>query len=309
MLIYMYFLNGKSLIASGHKAVITLTILLAMFSITGPSGSAASARDNDWYREHGVTVINPTNSAPLSFQGVNGDPKGYLIDIWKKWSDKTGIPVTFQFEEWAKTIPLVADGEYDIHGGLFINDERAKSLDFSRSFHELESALLVKAEYDADLSTIYDTYIVGVLKGGYTEYFLRKNKINITVKKFSTNEDIAKALANDTIQAAAGDHPVLGFEVGKKGGGHGLIVKQILFTKNIHGAVTKGNRVLLNLMNQGFSDISMAEYKNIASHWFVFHAKKTEWVRYGLIAVTILFIAVITSILLGRSKAGLDFEE
>lgn len=309
MLIYMYSLNSRPFIAIGHKAVITLALLLAMFSITRPSGSAASARDNDWYREHGVTVVNPPNSAPLSFQGVNGAPKGYLIDIWKKWSNKTGIPVEFKFEEWTKSLTLVASGEYDIHGGLFVNEERTQFLDFTMSFHELESALLVKAEYDADLSTIYDTYTVGILKNGYTEYFFRKNNINLTVKKFPTYSDIAKALADDTIQAAAGDHPVLGFEIGKKGSGHGLIVKQILFTKTIHGAAARGNTVLLNLMDQGFSDITMAEYKNIASHWFVFHAKKIEWVRYGLIAATILFIATIISILLGRSKAGLDFEE
>ncbi len=305
----MQSLNNRLHIAIVHTPVIMLVILMAMMSAAVSSTDAAPKRDNAWYFAHGVTVVNPPNSAPLSFQGINGEPKGYLIDIWKKWSDKTGIPVTFRFEEWAKTIPLVANSECDIHGGLFINEERAKFLDFSMSFHELESALLVKIEYDTDLSTIYDTYTVGILENGYTEYFFRKNKINLTVKKFPTNGGIAKALADNTIQAAAGDHPVLGFEVGKKGSGHGLIVKQILFTKTIHGAVTKGNTVLLNLMDQGFSDITIAEYRNIASHWFVFHAKKTEWIRYGLIAATVLFIATMIAILLGRSKAGLDFEE
>jgi len=300
--------HSHTLGAPIHKtlvAVIFMTVILMISSI----GEAATKRDAAWYAKHGVTIVTPTNSAPLSFQGMDGNPKGYVIDIWGKWSNKTGIPVKFRFAEWTDTLDLVASGECDIHSGLYINEKRAQFLDFSMPFHELESALLVKKKYDANLATIYETYTVGVLEEGYTEYFIRKNKLKIKVKTFPAIDDIAKALANDTIQAAAGDHPILIFEIGKRGSGHELIVKQILFTKTIHGAVTKGNTTLLELVDQGLSDITIAEYKNIASHWFVFHAKKIDWFRYGLFGGAILFVATMIAILLGRSKAGLDFEE
>jgi len=46
--------------------------------------SNAFAKDTDWYREHGVIIVNPPDSAPMSFLRINGEPKGYIINLWRK---------------------------------------------------------------------------------------------------------------------------------------------------------------------------------------------------------------------------------
>ncbi|NDV19933.1 transporter substrate-binding domain-containing protein [Pseudodesulfovibrio sp. JC047] len=264
--------------------------------------AAATAKDMAWYRDHGVTVVNPPNSAPLSFLGINGTPKGYLIDIWKKWSEKTAIPVHFEFAQWDKTLTGVAQGTYDIHGGLFMSETRSAFLDFCIPFHEIQSALLVTKNNDVALSRLYSTFTVGVLKKGYTEDFIRKAHPTLKVSQFTAISDMRHALANETIQAAAGNHPILGFELRKLEKGQDILVKQILFKRNIHGAVAKGNTPLLTVVDQGFSDITPAEYKNIANHWFVLQTRKIDWFRYALTAGAILFIATMIAVLLGRGS-------
>nr|WP_321513278.1 transporter substrate-binding domain-containing protein [uncultured Pseudodesulfovibrio sp.] len=305
----MQSLQNTTPTAITRRIGIALTIFMAALLMSTAPGFAAPKRSADWYIKHGVSIASPTNSAPISFLGMNGQPKGVLIDVWVKWSEKTGIPVRFRFERWAKTLELVANGECDFHGGLFINDERITYLDFSTPLHELESALIVSRKNDTDVQTIYNNYTIGVLDKGHTEYFLRTNKKNLKIIKFPTDGDVAQALFLGQIQAAAGDHPILGYEIGKKGKGHELVVKEILFKHSLHAAVAKGNSTLLALIDEGLSNITPAEYKNITNHWFVFHAENIDWFQYGFIAVTILFIATMIAIFIGRSKAGLYSEE
>ncbi|QJB55978.1 transporter substrate-binding domain-containing protein [Pseudodesulfovibrio sp. zrk46] len=269
-------------------AIAIVAALLLTCSTTG----VALAKDFEWYREHGVTIVNPPGAAPMSFQGLNGQPKGYIVDVWKKWSEKTGIPVFFRFAPWPQTLRMVKDGEVDLHGGLFRNDERAAYLDFSRPYHELKSALLVSRDKDTKLDKIYANYAIGVLDKGYAEYFLRKEHPEAKLVPLDTIAEIAEALVAGKIEALAGDHPVMGYEVGNLGHSNKLIVKTILYTQFLHAATAKGNETLIKLVDQGFSEFSTTEHELLGERWFVTEAEETHWLRDTILILAILLSGV-----------------
>jgi len=53
-----------------------------------------------------------------------------MIDLWRLWSEKTGIAIDFQAAIWEDTLTKVGSGDVGAHAGLFFNKERDKFLDY-----------------------------------------------------------------------------------------------------------------------------------------------------------------------------------
>ena len=77
--------------------------------------------------------------APQTFLDANGQPVGIFIDVWRLWSQKTGINITFIPGNWNDSIENLKNGKADIHSGLFYSDSRAEWIGFSRSFYGVGS--------------------------------------------------------------------------------------------------------------------------------------------------------------------------
>lgn len=290
-----------------HFRIHICALLLLMLCTV--AGAEAAARDADWYRQNGVVVVNPPGAAPMSFLGLNGQPKGYIIDLWSKWSRKTGIPVTFEFAPWAETLSMVREGKADFHGGLFINDERSKNIDFSQPYHTLKAALLVPKEFDAEPGTIYSQYAIGVLKKGYAEYYLRSRYPKARVKTYETSAHVAQGLARNEIRAVLGDHPILGYEIGKLGLGKEMMVKSIVYKQPLHAGVKKGNTTLTNLINEGLDAIDKREAQTLLDRWFVEEVSTSDWIGSTLIIIALILCLLFTLYGFGREWRKRTFKE
>lgn len=264
--------------------LLTLTLLMM-----AAEGIAAS---KEWYREHGVVVINPPDSAPMSFRGLNGQPSGYIIDVWQKWSDETRIPVTFRFAPWAETLEMMRTGEADIHGGIFFNEERETYMDFSAPYHALPAALIINKSDDADWKTIMESYTIGVLAKGYAQFFIRKNYPKAILKLYPSGRAIAEGFVKGEVMGIAGDHPIMGYEVGRLGYAKELIVKKVLYTEYLHGTTTKGRSDLLEIVNEGLAAIDEDEHDKIFKRWFVNDPVKSDWTSEILLAVVVLLVGL-----------------
>ncbi|MBT7759131.1 MAG: transporter substrate-binding domain-containing protein, partial [Rhodospirillaceae bacterium] len=109
------------------------------------------------------------------FRNKDGQADGLIIDIWRLWSERTGIAVDFKAASWAETLAMVGDGTADAHAGLFFNDERDKYLEYGTSLTETDTHFFVHKDLPGivgveDLAA----YKVGVLSGDFVEGFLRK---------------------------------------------------------------------------------------------------------------------------------------
>ena len=44
---------------------------------------------------------------PFQFQNENGEPAGLIIDLWRLWSERTGIEIDFRAATWDETLRMV----------------------------------------------------------------------------------------------------------------------------------------------------------------------------------------------------------
>ena len=71
-----------------------------------------------------VSVAYCVDCVPFHFSDEHGQPAGMIIDMWRLWSEKTGVALDFKPAQWSETLKMVAAGEADVHAGLFFNRHR-----------------------------------------------------------------------------------------------------------------------------------------------------------------------------------------
>ena len=64
-----------------------------------------------------LIISHTTDILPTQFVDEEGRSSGYLIDLWKLWSEKVGVEVEFHPHIWEESVRVVRDGEADIHSG------------------------------------------------------------------------------------------------------------------------------------------------------------------------------------------------
>ena len=121
------------------------------------SGTPSTASD-------AVIIAISRNFPPFSMINTNGEPTGYLIDLWQEWAKLTHTPIEFRVTNWSDTLSGLIAGYADIHSGLFINPERETWLSFSVPFIKVDTAIYFKPGKPPSSLEKLTVKIVGVLK-------------------------------------------------------------------------------------------------------------------------------------------------
>ena len=62
-----------------------------------------------------ITIAVSTDSVPFHFIDDQGRPSGIIVDMWRLWSQKTGVEIEFKSAPLNETIAMVRDGRADAH--------------------------------------------------------------------------------------------------------------------------------------------------------------------------------------------------
>jgi len=86
-----------------------------------------------------ISIAYSKDSVPFHFSDESGQPAGIIIDLWRLWSEKTGIAIDFRVADWDETLSMVGSGAANAHAGLFFNKERDKFLDYGAALTKTDT--------------------------------------------------------------------------------------------------------------------------------------------------------------------------
>ena len=216
-----------------------------------------------------LTVVYRLDSAPLQFRNEQGQPDGLFIDLWKLWSDKSGIAVRFVGAYNKEAQRLLQEGQADVLAGLFANSRREAFLDFSRPVLKATYYIYVRDS----LSTIRDLedlkgHLVGVTAGSFHEDFLRSRYPELPLMLYPGYEELFSAVAGGEVDAIVTQPIYLQHSYFKHGFRVGLRrLQPPLYERVYRAAVKKGRKDLLDLIDQGLSRITGEERAAISERW------------------------------------------
>ena len=209
--------------------------------------------------------------APFGFQDESShEYVGFDIDIIRAIAAAQGQEVTIKNLNFDGLIPALQTGDLDIAiSDMTINEDRAKTVDFTDSYYKAGLSMVVRAD-ETRIHTFDDLrgLRVGVTIGS-TGAEVARGIPGADLHEFSTISDAFLDLYNGGVDAVVNDTPVDEYYVENKGRGIAKVVPAQINQEDLGIAVKKGNAELLGQLNAGLRTIKEnGTYAEIYRKWF-----------------------------------------
>ena len=268
------------------KAITAISIILLL------GGPALAESLEERLQQRGLDVACSYGAQPLCFKDLDGEPQGVIIDVWKAWSNKTGIPVRLVLSSWQEAMQSTLDGRTDVLASLIKDAERRERFDFSKPMFKIETVLIAKAESGNDEDFFAREGVVGVIKATFGEKLHGIFRPGGKMKAYIDADSLLKAFSEGEVDGMITYLPsfiMLNSQL-ERPIRHEIVA--VLDQSEICMAVRKGNEQLIEVINKGLSRISDRERKIILNRWFVRDqtGESSGWTRYRLLGILLLAV-------------------
>lgn len=226
-----------------------------------------------------VTIANSVDSVPFHYNDEEGRPVGMLVDLWKLWSEKTGIEIEFKSSAWPGTLSAVRDGEADIHAGCFYSEERDEYLDYATTLRSCDTHFFFHDSIFG-LKTLDDLigFKIGVIEEDSAVDYLNRDLPGATLAEYPNNEALFDAVERGEVRVFVYDTPAVLYYMSKRGLMHRFRYHsdRPLYTSDFYAAVRAGNSMLVEEINRGMQMITAEERAEIERKWMWSSQAKTK---------------------------------
>jgi len=240
-----------------YRALLCLVVLLKAFGALASSNGATSLR-----------VVTDNNYPPYVISNADGQPEGYVVDLWRLWERKTGVPVEFKAMQWARAQRAMHDGQADVIDMIFRTPVREQLYDYSQPY----ATLPVNIYVDASIHGVREAkelagFTVGVQRGDACVDKLA----SLGIYNMAPYADYAGILA----AAQAGEVKMFCMDEAPANYYLYLHREQLRFAEafqlyegQFHWAVNKGDHASFALVNRGMALITTEEREALHKKWF-----------------------------------------
>lgn len=292
-----------SLVRSCRLLFLALATLLPLCSI---AGSAAAPK-----LPAAVAVVIDDNYPPYVFRDAGGTLTGYLVDRWKLWESKTGVPVDLQGSDWATAQRRMSRQQAAVIDTIFRTPERERTLDFSPPYETIPVSIFTHASIGGivDAMTLQG-FLVGVKAGDACATKLTSLGIS-TLQMFASYEALVRGAVGGKVRVFCLDEPPANYLLYLNHAEHLFNKAFTLYTGEFHRAVQKGDSATLALLQKGFASISPDEERALRQKWMGTPLILSPFARYlgyallvGTLIGSLLLIWVLTLRRLVRQRTS-----
>jgi PAS domain S-box-containing protein len=248
------------------------TILVLVIGLCASEIQATTSEDSSDASVQKLIIAISRDTVPFHFIDEKGHPAGIIADLWRLWSQKTGIAVEFKSAPWNETLAMVRDGRVDVHAGLNYNKERDEFFDFSSKWTNSDSYVFFhNTIVGIDAIDDLKPFRVGILKGAHEASILRSKLSTGTLIEFPGQDELYDAVKRGDIKVFADIQQTAKYFLSKRKILHeyNLIVENPLGKNAFYPAVREGNARISALIERGFQSISDQERAKIERTWIL----------------------------------------
>ena len=242
-----------------------------------------------------LRVITDDNYPPYLFREDDGTPTGYLVDYWKLWERKTGVPVELIATRWEDAQKRLLAGDADVIDMIFRTPAREPLFDFSSQPYADLQVNIYSDTHIAGITGVDDLkgFRVGVQAGDACIEKLTEQGVARLITYANYAELIAAVQRRDIHLFCLDQYPAH-FYLDKLGLNDTVRKLFTLYTGQFHRAVAKGRPDVLQLVAQGDGAITDEERRTLTDKWFgqalhgsVQHGPSILWIG-GMVATVLL---------------------
>ncbi len=234
--------------------------ILLLIAILGTAITPAAAART-------ISITHSLDYKPYVFIDENGNSRGLIVDYWRLWAKKVNVEVKFIPQNFQTCITMVRNDTADVVGGIFYNEERDQYLDFSKPFFDIDAILFISIKITATAPEDLIGTPVGVVKGDYSEWFIKTYHSKLSLKTYTNYDDVIQAALQHKIKAFILDRPNAIYLLSQHDALGKFRQMQTLYTQSLRGGVQLGNTELVDLLNRGINQINDQEVREIYKKW------------------------------------------
>ena len=273
-----------------NRALVQLVVCVA---VTTSLHAAPSPR--------AIKVVMDDNYPPYVFLDGTGKPQGILVDRWRLWEERTGIRAEIHAMDWEKALRRMEAGEFDVIDTIFFTESRARIYDFSGPYAKLDVPIF----FHKNISGITDAeslkgFTVAVKAGDAAIEFLKSRGID-RLLLFNSYEEIIRAARDKKVVVFVVDKPPALYFLYKMGIQDQFMFSPPLYVGEFHRAVLKGNKAILEKVEEGFTHISPRELEAIERKWYGTPSSGMAYMKYLFVAVMAGTVVILVLMVLNRS--------
>ncbi len=245
-------------------------LLLAGLGFCGVVSAQSVPASSAWVGiDKELVIAYRLDSAPIQFKNADGEPDGILIDVWRLWAKKSGIPVRFTGAYSQETQAMVDEGAADIIAGLFSNRRRSAFLDFSKPILSSPYHLYFNEQVDGLLSVDdLPRFRVGVTQGSFHADYLREHFPDVEQVLFEGYRNLFEAAERGDISVFVTQPLYLSRYLADVGApNHYRYLEPPLYTRAYQAGIKAGRTGLLETVNYYMGQITADERRTITSKW------------------------------------------
>ncbi|HRD87834.1 MAG TPA: EAL domain-containing protein [Accumulibacter sp.] len=214
-----------------------------------------------------LRVLIDDNYPPYVFRDADGTLTGYLVDLWRLWGSKSGVPVELQASDWATAQQRMADRQAEVLDTAFRTPERERSLDFSPPYETVQVAIYTHRSIGGIVdSTTLQGFRVGVKDGDACIEHLAAAGI-VDVQPFASYEALVQAAIAGRVRVFCLDEPPANYLLYRNNAEQLFNRAFTLYAGDFHRAVQKGDAASLALLQRGFAAITPEEERALRAKW------------------------------------------
>lgn len=250
-------LAAGGIVARRCRRLLCFCALLAAFSAPAAPAAAQSVR-----------VVTDNNYPPYVVVNADGQPEGYIVDLWRLWERKTGVQVEFKAMQWAEAQRSMHNGQADVIDLIFRTPVRDQLYDFSQP----HATLPVNIYVDTSIHGVRGPqelagFTVGVQRGDACVDKLASLGIT-SLAAFENYESILAAARAGEIKMFCMDEAPANYYLYLHRDQLRFSQAFRLYEGQFHWAVNKGDQATFALVNRGMSLITSEERAALQSKWF-----------------------------------------
>lgn len=226
-----------------------------------------------------LVIAYPEDSPPFFFTDQQGEARGLVIDLWRLWSQKTGVAIEFLPGTWQETLAMLQQYQADVHAGLVYSKKRDKYLDFTAPITHTELGIFFHKNI-LGIKELQDLrgFKIGVISDSYSEEYLQEHLPLAIVARYSSFPDLLDAVQHQEIRVFVRsiENTLRWLKERELLDEFRYVPQPQLAHQTISAAVSEGRFDLTGLIIRGMNQISVDERAALEQQWIGFASVKTR---------------------------------
>lgn len=212
----------------------------------------------------GVSVGNQ----PYMHVSSIGDVQGIFVDLWRLWSKKTGIAISFVPNQSEDSLAYLHKGRIDVQMAQIENAEKYKDLKSAYHLYNVYSSLFYDRQSDLKDPSKTKGISLGLLQTASFGPQLQQQFPEAELKAFHTVDQMIDAVLKHQLTGFLASEVIVRSRLSQRSSQENFkVFPGIRYESAVYSLIRSDDKELYQNIQQGFSKISLDEMVEIEKRW------------------------------------------